>query len=83
MKDKIADKEFITRELYRLGVMFPHETDDFFKNLRYRVIDYEFTEKEFVETVNRVIDSETRLTAASLLKCKYEKREERKPTVVD
>jgi hypothetical protein len=83
MQDKIADKKFIAEELYRLSVMFPHETVDFFMNLTNRVIDYKFTEKELVEAVNRVIDSETRLTAASVLKLKYEQREAKRASIVD
>jgi uncharacterized protein YqgQ len=83
IQNKIADKVFIAEELYRLGVIFPHETTEFFAELMSRIEAYEFTEKELVETVNRVIDSEARLTAASILKRKYEQEEERRPTVVE
>ena len=71
-----ADKEMIAKQLFRLSTAFPDQKKEFFELLFERMMSYEYSENELIESINNVIDTfeYKTLTVASILKAKNEQK---------
>jgi hypothetical protein len=78
-----APKKSVAFQVLRLKKAFPNQPQDFFNILMERMIEYEFSEQELLDTVNNCIDTfeYKNLTVASVLKYKLD--ETKKHAVID